>query len=312
MSYLEKLKEARDSSSPIIHDFLLRAPKAPEDVHIFFEGNDDPSFYLSFIHRYLPASKNLQIYRCGNKSTLYKTHGRIKKSKNNVFLTLFFTDKDYSDLLDENYPNEDNIYVTDFYSIENYLVDTYMLSRILVDLCHLNLKKIGFNKIERKFQAEINNFYSVFRDISVWFVTLRSHGIRPNHNNLDYKKICRFTKNIRFVQHDKKNIIHNLQTMCGVLTPGNYDLSKIKYEKVLNTLEPKKYIRGKYELWFFIEFFRHLLKNFEDSVLEKQEKIKINTQITHSNAVEILGPRAKIPPSLNKFLSENFLKTNSR
>jgi len=308
--FLEKLKEARESSASVFHDFLLRAPKAPNDTHVFFEGNDDPSFYQGFIHNYLTSDKSLHIYKCGKKKTLYEVYGRIVKSKYKLIFTMFFTDKDYSDILPENYPKADNIFVTDYYSIENYLVDKYMLSRILVDICHLNLKKIDIKNIEKKFQSELNNFHSIFRNISIWFLTLRAAGLKPNHNNLDYRKICRFTKNIRFVQHDEKNCIQNLEIMCGVLTPENYDSAKVEYETKITKLEPKKYIRGKYELWFFIEFVRHLIKTFEDNLLGNQEKIKIYTQITHNNAVEILGPRAKIPPSLQKFLSKHFSYSN--
>jgi hypothetical protein len=67
--------------------------------------------------------------------------------------------------------------------------------------------------------------------------------------------------------------------------------------KDLLSLEPKIYIRGKFELWFFVKFVVKL----EELVPE----VKLRVPIGENSAVRLLGPRLQIPSSLEKFLRGN-------
>ena len=68
-------------------------------------------------------------------------------------------------------------------------------------------------------------------------------------------------------------------------------------------LEPKKYIRGKFELWYLISFLRALSNSLTAKDQHKRAVIKV--QLTHENALEILGGKVPSPSSLNEFLDDN-------
>src|SRR5690349_18429706 len=99
MSLLDDLKRAQASSASAHHLFLLQYNPNQPSVHAFFEGQDDESFYVHLLHQHVPDGWRLRLYRCGNKNQVYETHNLIsnKITVNNP--TLFFVDKDHSDLL---------------------------------------------------------------------------------------------------------------------------------------------------------------------------------------------------------------------
>jgi hypothetical protein len=127
MTFLDELKRARISPISVYHQFLLKNHSSPDGVHVFFEGDADFSFYTGFLHRFIPSSKRLFPYRCGSKANVYDTHSKVMSAPPKG-IVLFFVDKDFSDILNENYPAADNIYVTDYYSVENYVVTEDMLN----------------------------------------------------------------------------------------------------------------------------------------------------------------------------------------
>jgi hypothetical protein len=73
--------------------------------------------------------------------------------------------------------------------------------------------------------------------------------------------------------------------------------------KKLKNLEPKKYIRGKFELWYLISFLIDLTKILTERNQAKRAMIKI--QLTNENAIEVLSGKIPYPKSLNEFLDAN-------
>ena len=92
--------------------------------------------------------------------------------------------------------------------------------------------------------------------------------------------------------------------MCRVKTPDDFHLEKDKLILSLKTELPKVFVRGKFELWFFVTFLNNLVPYIEKEFFGSK-KIRINTCVTESNAVEILGPRLQGISSLEEFLQKN-------
>lgn len=65
------------------------------------------------------------------------------------------------------------------------------------------------------------------------------------------------------------------------------------------------YIRGKFEMWFFVKFTEKLTRMLQRAISDRGGKMGVKTQITEGNAIEVLGPRLQIPLSLEKFLHQN-------
>src|SRR5438093_13753779 len=128
MLRVEDLRNERENPRAAFHLFLLNDSKSPKGVHVFVEGHDDISFYINFIHNSVVDPNDVYPpYMCGDKEGVYKAYSLIMNS-NPLGTTLFFVEKDSSDILNEEWTQAPNIYVTDFYSIESYLVSSNMLS----------------------------------------------------------------------------------------------------------------------------------------------------------------------------------------
>jgi hypothetical protein len=260
---------------------------------------------MNFLLRFVPDQRLLYTYKCGNKDGVYETYKKVSRIAKPQVITLFFVDKDFSDILNENYDQYENIFVTDYYSIENYLVDEYMLQRVWNELFHFTNIVLPFAATLDKFQRELQEFYKNFLPIIAWIIHLRRRGYHPNINNLSLIQICSFTDDLILEMKDPSEITDIMERRCGVKTLPDFQMTISSISAELLSLEPKKYIRGKFELWFFVKFIEKLVHVLQESVKGSGGTLRVSTQIGEGNAVEILGPRANIPTSLDKFLRNN-------
>lgn len=103
---------------------------------------------------------------------------------------------------------------------------------------------------------------------------------------------------------DYTGMISILDSHCKLVTPAEY-LPAIELVKdELCAIPPKQYVRGKFELWFFIQFINELIRMLRNIPLS----VKYKPQIGLDTALSILGPRLSMPPSLEDFLQRNMNK----
>jgi hypothetical protein len=143
--------------------------------------------------------------------------------------------------------------------------------------------------------------------ITAWVIHLRREGQWPTLNNVNLSDIFSFNEELIL---EKKNEIKQVdeisiwEKMCNVNTPAGCQSAIELVSKDLSALEPKMYIRGKFELWFFVKFIVKL----EELVPE----VKLGLPIGENSAVKLLGPRLQIPSSLEKFLRGNITLESSQ
>src|SRR5882672_6397787 len=143
MSFVEELRKSREGRTTALHEFWTNFdPKQPR-FHAFFEGHADIVFYKPLIQRHTEAHGRLFTYRCEGKSLVYDAFKAITGRHPNCRGVLFFVDKDIDDIIGEPWPTDPRIYVTDVYSIENYLVCREALRRVIDDL--INVRKVAFD-----------------------------------------------------------------------------------------------------------------------------------------------------------------------
>src|SRR5436190_16129256 len=123
MSYVDLLRENRESPRVPLLEFLQQ--QQPHTLHMFVEGDGDAAFYRNFVFQYYKDADSLYVYDCGGKDSVYAVRKSIYSRDNqpewaDSMTLLFFVDKDLSDILQKHYNQETNIFVTDFYSVENY------------------------------------------------------------------------------------------------------------------------------------------------------------------------------------------------
>lgn len=68
-------------------------------------------------------------------------------------------------------------------------------------------------------------------------------------------------------------------------------------------MEPKTYIRGKFEAWWFIEFGRRILESLQRVVSEGGGSMRIHTQLQTNTFIQLLAAGIETPGRLDVFLT---------
>lgn len=302
MTFIEKLRDLADSSATAFHLFLLEFKKYENPVFAFFEGKDDLSFYNKFITNRLNNSKKYIPLKCGNKKEVYETYKKVIPRVKCGIIVLFFVDRDFSDFTDEGYVEDDRIYVTDYYSIENYVVTVDIFTSVCQEILHLSNEPETINMLIDKFQKEITEFYIANRYISAWIIYMMREGNKTNIKNVNLNSVFSINDDLELKSIGRERTIQHFERSCGLSTPDDFGTQSEDNIKEIEKYDEKMYVRGKFELYFFVIFIRAITNQLKN---DKKRKDTIRTHIDLENAIDILGPRVQIPESLEKFLKKN-------
>ena len=303
------------------HIKLLHQYKFKENtVHFFFEGLDDQTFYANYIENIFPDHFIFHYYVCDGKQNVYNQYHDLNWAKYNKNRILFFTDKDLDDILGLTYVKDENIFETMFYSIENYLVDPDVFQRFLRENCYIIDTRI-VSELRAEFINQLEVFSNLIIGLSSWVVYCRKNSYNVNLNDIDISRLFQLTDDFKV----KKNIPnpHNtfFEYVCATTKTAHFDLKSIKeiFVELENIKPPKKYIRGKYELWFLYAFCKKTtditvpkinaeIKKYNSANTVKVTKCKVTIPVKPENILQILAPRVRIPPDVAHFLNSNYAK----
>ena len=264
MNHLEKLRLARQDSVTVYKAFLNQ--QGQNTIHLFFEGKTDPSFYNRFLVDFGVDLDSAWYYNCGNKDKVYETRNRIIVRQNppswsDTQVILYFVDKDLSDVLCQDYPEDGNIFVTKYYSIENYLVTRDMLKTIWVELisCSCGVKP-PVTVVAEMFLSQLRKFHVLMRPIMLWTIYHRQRGRKIEFGRIHLQEYFGFDENVELqiqFSNDVMGIIAALDRVCHVTTSDAHFQTE---EALIVNMHPKSYIRGKFEVWFLREFVCAILQ----------------------------------------------------
>jgi len=304
MEFLDYLKNAAKSSTSVYTKFLQQYKFGDSGLHIFYEGKDDPSFYSNYIERYRSKKQRVYYYRANNKKSVYHNYSQVDWNKYKKNRVLFLVDKDFRDILNETYPDETNIFETKYYSIENYLVTKSMFARSLRELLSIDDDKT-INKITREFIIQLNNFHKEIMPIIALILYFRESNLNANLNQIDLSQVFEFKEKVK----RKRNIKEFLEKSMDVPNEAPWK-DVLRHIRSLKEIDNSKYfVRGKFEMWFFVKFLNSLPEILNCDRKKGEPKYKLNVNISESTFVQVLAPRLRIPTELKVFLDENLKKS---
>jgi Protein of unknown function (DUF4435) len=310
MSMLAIHSSAIDSKVASYHEFLTRYSKSRKVVYGFVEGKEDPAFYRGFIELLIPEDWAVELWPAGNKKQVYEIHSLLDWRKFKKKRVCFFVDQDLSALIPEKLKEDSNIYVTPQYSIENDVVRKDTFKRVLTELygfAHLSHDDV--DQIANTFERELEAFYVHLIPIMAWILTWRRAGKKAGLNDILMRDMFRFSGGILQPianpkgKADAATYIHE---QCNVAYDSTVNLMSVRGELTTG----KRYrslTRGKYLLWFIVEFCHSVHREASALFPGKPAPQKMNVTISTSNAMALIGPRARVPQSLRKFLEVNHL-----
>lgn len=297
MSTVENLKEKALSTNIAYLKLLQKYKFDSNEMHYVFEGFEDQSFYFNFLEK---LSDKYVTYVSYGKRQSIELYSKIDWSKYDKKRIVIFIDRDYCRWLGEDIPEDENIYETTYYSIENYISDSTILRRLINEILHFHDADV-IDQIANKYEREVDVFLKAIKPVIAWILIVRSHKLKANLNMIDLSKLFKVDLELNFavLPGDKMGY---LEKSTHIKTPKVFfSVFKDWYLTINNQASYKAYLRGKYELWFLITFF-HRVNSY---LLNKHaHNSKVKTNINESNAIEIIGPRTAMPKRLNDFLKK--------
>ena len=157
-SYLHRLRSSRDSRSVMKMKLVMLRGKSPSRAILVFEGDDDKIVYGRWLPRLCPNIE-YEVMVCKGKGGVCQTQKIVADDKGSLSGGIYlFIDRDYDD--DRGFDAHPSLFMTEYYSVDNYLVSEQVLLGILRDEfpCHEHpeLRK----RVLDQFNADYDDFLS--------------------------------------------------------------------------------------------------------------------------------------------------------
>ncbi len=306
MTMLEVHKQAMSGPGSLYHEFLIKFQKGKACIWGFVEGKTDPSFYVGVAESMLPDSYEVEFWPAGNKQRVLDLHELFDWQRFNQNRIVFFVDQDLSTFVPDCGSSAKNVYTTDNYSIENDLVTRQVCKRVLREIMGLDaLRGSEMDAVLGLFDTQLAKFHHSMVRVMAHVVAWRRCGQRPCSENIRIKDMFEV----------KAGRLHTRKAPGGCRTQPAYLCKKFKltrrglissYKTAMKDLgrckQPKRYVRGKYELWFLLSFCESIRQSAVGFCQALQKAPKPSTSLGEKNAVCLIGPRARAPRSLRSFL----------
>jgi len=301
-NFANLLKEAKVGRVQVIHEFLTNFDPFKNRLHCFYEGREDEIFYRTFIAS--RSNARLIAYFPGNKDEVYGVLAFVAKHAG-CQQSLFFVDKDLSDVLGEQRPAHPRLFVTHYYSVENYLVREEVLGRFCRDFIQCRGVVCDHDQSCTDFAEALMTFYNLILPVMAWVIVMRRRGQKPNLRNLKLKTWFTFDSSLQIANKIKGNRISQLGAQTGINPiPGiGRDLRAALVD--LRSREPKCVVRGHFESWFFVEYFKGLFERLKAAAEKQDGSASMIPAVEHSSFVALAVPSIAIPPDLAAFLVTN-------
>ena len=257
MSFTELLRSVRTSRVTVLHKFLTSYDPNSQRVYAFVEGNPDQAFYRAQIQKYLTDGRDVYLYNCEGKQAVYDTYRDVLVRHPACTRALFFVDKDVDDLIGRQWPTDPRIFITDVYSIENYVICRESMARYFKDFVKIRRVEIDVERVLAEFENNLNLFHRLILPLMAWIVVMRRAGSRVVLTNVDLGAL--FAVSDRgTIRQPKRRMIDYLCRVTNTTPSGQVWRQVKRVCSELKSLPAKAYIRGKFEAWWFIEFGRRV------------------------------------------------------
>jgi hypothetical protein len=313
MNLIEEHRSSRkDSTLSLRHEFKLRFKRDSRVIYGFVEGKDDPCFYRGFIESQLPDGWKAELWTCGGRDNVVNLYSKFDWRAFKKEQILFFVDKDLTKFTSDTTPIESNLYITDNYSIENDIVNSNVCDRLLREICgftHLEYEKS--EKIISQFEGQLKLFQDSLTLIMSHIIYWRINNMCACLDDIYMKHIFQI-KNGNLIKIDKpKNKLNEIEYIygqCNLSIQSSNELDMIHKDFVEKDLS-RKFIRGKYLLWFVVEFCLSIQRDcLSLDFVKIEEKPKMVVNLSQSSGITQIAPRGRMPETLGLFLKNTMVK----
>lgn len=315
MDYAELLRRETHDPHAVFHQFVLAVSMADANsLFFFFEGDEDPAFYMPHIVPRI-SGRTFHTLICYGRHQVLKANELVERDGRGMGRTFFFVDKDHTDILagtSATLPT--SVFQTCYYSIENYLTCDTVFRRFWVERLHLS----DLDPRYPTYLEALNLLTAKFVKKSRVLMSLVLIGrgideltpVKMNLNNVQLDKVIQVDTVACVCRFRPGALQHFLAgSNLGLSNPAlsNQNVRDV-LRRHLRPRHPNAYIRGKYALWFFWKVLTSFTRQLSDRAAARAAGTKRATPsvpLSFDCAVESLAPLAPCPPDLADFLAKS-------
>lgn len=286
------------AKNPIAALQRYMSKKNDHTLFCFVEGINDSDYYLDKVR--FTCGEDYYFIDCNGKdgvmyiynTTFSQDHQRVKMA--------FFIDKDFDDAL-----NDENIFETDCYSIENYYCSEATFKRVLQ-----NEFKVSDTESMEKALRFYHERYDDFHETTLLFNAFVS-AVRKKSKKTGVKILLqlndRFPSLLADIKIDgcsKKYDLPRLYQEYHISINEVPVNDVIDEERALKSRCPFSALRGKYEINYMCMLLKFLIQDANDKNKQRIIHQKIHTTIIDNRIMANLSRCADYPNSLRDYLKK--------
>jgi len=293
--YLEGMVRARDRRAVLKMELAKLRSAVQGTLIIALEGKDDKSIYAQWIRRINPEIK-YEPFSCGGKRKVLELKAAVEADLNNLAEgVLFVIDRDFDDA--QGSPPSDRLFMTDSYSVENYLVESGVLQELLTNELGCDAQPSLRRDIQASFEQLYDDFLTCMREVNrrIFF----ARRLKIDITGSIPKKISEF-------------VTVNISSVAGTgMTPA--DFIKLEREPTAEEvalhdsdfegMEAQSRHRGKFAIAFLMKWLELLADDRKAKnshwFCQLNKNIKINLQAISPG---LMATKSPISPGLSEFI----------
>ena len=254
---VERLKLSRNSDAVLKLRLVQFRSYCPHVPVFAFEGDDDKIVYAQWVRRSRPELY-YEPFPCSGKTAVLALRSLAQRDLNGIGNGLYyFVDRDFDELRGS--PSGDDVFLTESYSVENYLASPEVVDQILCNELHCHGRPDVRLILVRNFEERYAEFLEVTQDI----------------NRRIY--VARKTKT-EITRHLPTSISAIASVTLESVTAGNADVAKLvpletdipeELSRTLGVefaaLDRALRYRGKFALMFLSKWLEHMTCEYSSS-----------------------------------------------
>ena len=295
-SYIEKLKASRKNPAVLKTKLVMLRGQLPNCIIFAFEGDNDKPVYYQWTKQLRP-DLSYEPFVCGGKKQVFQLREMLSRDlgglANRVY---FFVDRDFDDLAGND--GSPSTFMTDRYSVENYLVSPQVLEELLKDEFHCHAEPEVRKEIVSRFEERLKEFAIVTKEINRrLFVArrLKLHLLKNLPDGINQLAVVDLSK----VSPSK---FKPEELVVLAEEPDAAEVDKLSQE--FDTLSPVGRYRGKFNHLFFMRWLEMLCadrKQPDSQCFKNSDQPRVVP--VHGMTLGMLASKSERPTNLREFIA---------
>lgn len=311
MGMLQVHLQAAQSPSTVYHEFLLRYKPHEKVVYGLVEGKEDPMFYRGLIEQALPSGWEAELIPAGNRDAVLNAYGDFDWSRYRTERICFFVDRDLTEFCGRKAFECNNLYITDNYSIENEVINFGTFRRVLEEVFNISsLTEAELRVLKESFEKNVEFFNESLSPLMAQIILWHRAGLNPCLSDIPIRDYFHFKAgtlalNAQFAAIGDRIAYAAISLGLPASAIGELQTCEAEFRQKHG---PKRFVRGKYYLWFFLEFAGDVHRNLPAVLPSRTAAPKLKVSLGPKNAMVVIAPRLRCPESLAAFIKQTYVQ----